>query len=371
MRGRGGRLLLKAPTGSGKSTTVPGMIRGEVDGRVLVVQPRRLAARLLAEYVATLEGTKIGRGVGYSVRFESRVSAESEIVFVTDGVLQRMLLEDPDLSGVGAVIFDEFHERRLASDLCLGRVLDLQEGSRPDLGVVVMSATLEVSGLAEYLDPCEVVEAGGRMFPVEMVHRGEQVVGRRGGQRPVELWDRVAAVVKAEVVEMKEGERVLVFLPGMYEIRRTQAALERLAVMKGWEICPLYSSLNPDGQRAAIRLDESRRVILATNVAETSVTIEGVRVVVDSGLVRQSRYDVARGFDSLRVVKISQASAAQRAGRAGRTGPGRCVRLWSEADHRGREEFDLPEVRRVDLAEAFLFLKRLGFQRGFSLVGSA
>ncbi len=357
--GEQSRLLLKAPTGSGKSTTVPGMVRSECQGQVIVVQPRRMAARLLAEFVARQTGTPLGKGVGYAVRFENKSGPGTEILFVTDGVLQRMLLDDPELSGVGAVVFDEFHERRLSSDLSLARVLDLQESIRPDLRVVVMSATLETGGLRDYLEPCELVEAGGRMFPVEIEHRGGGPVGRRGINRHEEVWDRVAAAVKAEARELIGGDRILVFLPGMYEIRKSQSLLENASALKGWEVCPLYSALSPAAQQAALKLDNSKRIILATNVAETSVTIEGVKVVVDSGLVRQSSYDVARGFDSLRVVKIARAAADQRAGRAGRTGPGRCVRLWSESDHRGRAEFETPEVRRVDLAEAILFLKRL------------
>ena len=355
-----GRLLLKAPTGSGKSTAVPGMVRDECEGQVVVVQPRRMAARLLAEFVAKKMGTLLGKGVGYAVRFENQSGPETEILFVTDGVLQRMLLDDPELSGVGAVVFDEFHERRLSSDLSLARVLDLQESVRPDLRVVVMSATLETGGLKDYLEPCRLVEAGGRMFPVEICHRGEAQVGRRGLNRHEEVWDRVAAAVKAEARELIAGDRILVFLPGMYEIRKSQSLLENAAALKGWEVCPLYSALSPTAQRSALKMDGSKRIILATNVAETSVTIEGVKVVVDSGLVRQSNYDVARGFDSLGVVKIARAAADQRAGRAGRTGPGRCVRLWSESDHRNRKEFETPEVRRLDLAEAILFLKRLG-----------
>ncbi|MDB4629147.1 DEAD/DEAH box helicase, partial [Akkermansiaceae bacterium] len=271
-----GRLLLKAPTGSGKSTTVPGMVRGECEGQVVVVQPRRMAARLLAEFVAKQMGTLLGKGVGYAVRFENQSGPETEILFVTDGVLQRMLLDDPELSGVGAVVFDEFHERRLSSDLSLARVLDLQESVRPDLRVVVMSATLETGGLKDYLEPCKLVEAGGRMFPVEITYRGEGQVGRRGLNRHEEVWDRVAAAVKAEARELIAGDRILVFLPGMYEIRKSQSLLENVAALREWDVCPLYSALSPTAQRSALKMDGSKRIILATNVAETSVTIEGV-----------------------------------------------------------------------------------------------
>lgn len=354
------RVLLKAPTGSGKSTMVPVMVRGEVEGRVLVVQPRRMAARLLANYVARQLGTPPGQGVGYAVRFESRMSEKTGLLFVTDGVLQRMLLDDPELPRVGAVIFDEFHERRLSSDLSLGRVLDLQETIRPDLRVVVMSATLETGGLRDYLNPCELIETGGRLFPVDIEHRGDPVAGRRGLNRNEGVWDRILPVVKHEVRGLGAGDRILVFLPGNYEINRTQRLLEQSGALAGWQVRPLASGLKAEVQEAAIKPDNSKRIILATNVAETSLTIEGVRVVVDSGLARQASYDVGRGFDSLRIGKISQAAARQRAGRAGRTGPGRCVRLWSENDHRARPEFETPEVKRVDLAEAVLFLKRLG-----------
>lgn len=355
-----GRVLLKAPTGSGKSTTVPGMVAGEVEGVVLVVQPRRMAARLLAGYVARQRGTTLGEEVGYAVRFDSRYGKKTKILYITDGILQRRLLEDSELAGVGAVVFDEFHERRLSSDLALGRILSLQEGPRPELKVVVMSATLETGDLTGYLAPCEVVETGGRLYPVEVVYRGQGLVQKGGsgsGRRP-ELWDRVTAAVRSEMAERVDGERILVFLPGLFEIRKVEQILANAGWMKGWEVLPLYSALSPKRQEEALRVDLSRRVILATNVAETSVTIEGVRVVVDSGLARQSRYDPGRGFDSLEIVKISQAAAAQRAGRAGRTGPGKCVRLWSESDQRGRPEFETPEVRRVDLAEAALFLKK-------------
>ncbi|MDB4319451.1 helicase-related protein [bacterium] len=364
MQAQSGRLLLKAPTGSGKSTTVPPMVRGEVNGRVLVIQPRRMAARLLAEYVAKCEGTRCGGGVGYAVRFESRFGRETEIIYMTDGVLQRMLLDDPELEGVGAVIFDEFHERHLSSDLALGRVLDLQESLRPDLRVVVMSATLEIGGLKGFLEPCDVVEAGGRLFPVEISHKGEAMAStRRRPEQRNDVWDRVARAVRSACDDLGPGDRILVFLPGMHEIRRCESILSQAGWMKGWEIASLYSALAPDKQRAAIREDQSKRVILSTNVAETSVTIDGVKVVIDSGLARQSSYDANRGFDSLRIVKISQAAAEQRAGRAGRTGPGSCIRLWSEADHRARAPFETPEVRRCDLAEAALFLKRLGTKK--------
>jgi len=371
-----GRVLLRAPTGSGKSTRVPGMLveSGVSAGRVLVVQPRRIAARMLAEFVARSAGTKVGANVGYAVRFESRYSAATRIVYVTDGVLQRWMREDPGLSGVGAVIFDEFHERRLASEIALARVMDLQEATRPELKVVVMSATLEVAGLADYLAPCEVVETSGREHPVGIVHRRDPPPkrGRSGRVEPAPVWVRAVEACREEVTAMERDEkdggggtvppRILIFMPGAFEIRKTQELLERASWRRGWEVKPLYSALAPQRQWEAVSESGGPRIIVSTNVAETSITIDGVRRVIDSGLARIACYDTRRGIDTLTIGKISRAAAEQRAGRAGRTGPGRCVRLWSEADHVRRAAFETPEVRRVDLAEAVLYLKAAGVE---------
>ncbi|MEM9080195.1 MAG: ATP-dependent helicase C-terminal domain-containing protein [Verrucomicrobiota bacterium] len=376
------RVLLKAPTGSGKSTVVPKVLleEGGMEGMIVVVQPRRIAARMLAEYVAGLCGSRVGELVGYAVRFEKTYSERTQLVYVTDGVLQRWLAEG-ELEGVSCVLFDEFHERRLASDLALGRVLDLQE-KRADLRVGVMSATLEVAGLEEFLEPCVLLESEGRRYPVEVSYAGaaERKRNRFGRMEEEVVWERVGRVLKEELGVLFGGQergellfagknagfrqgaesnmleacapRVLVFLPGAFEIRKTVDLLERASFANGWEVCPLYSGLNPAGQRAAVRREGGPRIIVATNVAETSITIDGVRLVVDSGVARQARFDVRRGIDSLTVEKISRAAAEQRAGRAGRTGPGKCVRLWSEGEHGRRLAFELPEVARVDLAAA-------------------
>ncbi|NNM28667.1 MAG: ATP-dependent RNA helicase, partial [Akkermansiaceae bacterium] len=389
LEGSRSRVLLRAPTGSGKSTVVPGMmLEGGVAGRILVVQPRRIAARMLAEFVARLRGGKVGAEVGYAVRFDTKYGKETRVVYLTDGVLQRWMKEEPGLPGVGAVVFDEFHERRLASDIALARVLDLQDGKRDDLKVVVMSATLETAGLRDYLEPCVELETGGRLFPVEIEHRPEPAPkrGRHGRMETVPVWERVGEVLRGQLRGL-EGEaaeqgggsgegtegraggerrhgppRVLVFLPGAFEIRRTVEMLEKAAWARGWEVKPLYSALPPKRQWEAVGPGETPRIIVSTNVAETSITIEGVRLVVDSGLARQASYDPRRGIDTLTIRKVSRAAAEQRAGRAGRTGPGRCVRLWSAADHGKRAEFERPEVRRVDLAEAVLYLLASGVE---------
>ncbi len=330
-----GRVLLRAPTGSGKSTGVPVMLLqdSQVEGMIVVVQPRRIAARLLAGFVARSLGVKLGGEVGYAVRFDTSYGEGTRIVYVTDGVLQRWLRDDPGLEGVGAVLFDEFHERRLSSDLSLARVLKLQEGGRPELRVLVMSATLETAGLADYLQPCELLEAGGRMYPVEISYQPPPAPrrGRHGAMESVPVWEEVGKACRKEILARvngqepgeNEGERLLVFLPGAFEIRRTVELLERSSWARGWEVKPLYSSLSPVAQGEAVGPGVRPRIIVATNVAETSITIEGVVAVIDSGLARIASYDARRGIDTLTIRKISQAAAQQRAGRAGRTGPGR------------------------------------------------
>ena len=361
--GRQDRVLLKAPTGSGKSTAVPGMLMDAgISGRILVIEPRRMAARLLAGWVAKLRGSPLGGEVGYAVRFDTKYGRDTRLIYLTDGVFQRWLQEDPELKGVGAVVFDEFHERRLAVDVALGRCLDLQESARPDLRIMVMSATLETRGLADYLAPVKMLEAGGRTFPIEVAYRPERpkVNDRRGGpvmETPV--WERVATVAK-EALSLPDAGDVLCFLPGMHEIRKTVEILGNSSFARNHDIFPLHGGLPPAAQEAAVSPGKRPKIIVSTNVAETSLTIEGVRTVIDAGLAREASFDPRRGIDTLLIRKISRASAEQRAGRAGRTGPGRAFRLWSESEHARREGFDAPEVRRVDLAEVVLLLKAAG-----------
>jgi ATP-dependent helicase HrpB len=360
------RVLLTAPTGSGKSTEVPGMLADlpEIAGRVVVIEPRRMAARLLAGFVAKNRQTALGQNVGYAVRFDSKQSAQTKILYVTDGVFQRMLHDDPGLAGVSAVIFDEFHERRLAVDIALARCLDLQEGKRPDLRVIVMSATLETSSLADYMAPVTQLSAGGRIFPVEILHRPHKAATNHrqaGPQRETPVWEQAAALTR-EALAMPDCGNILVFLPGTHEIRRTIELLENSAACRGHDIFPLYSALPPADQERAISPSEKPRIIVSTNVAETSLTIPGIRTVIDTGLARASAFDPRRGINTLLIRKISRAAADQRAGRAGRTAPGRCLRLWSQADHARREEFEIPEVHRIDLSEAILLLKAAGVE---------
>ncbi len=354
-------VLLSAPTGSGKSTRVPLMMMEAGWGKrgtIIVVQPRRLAARLLAGYVARQFPCALGQEVGYAVRFDVRRSAATRILFMTDGLLERRLMDDPQLTGVSAVVFDEVHERRLSGDLCLARVLQLQRGARPDIGVVVMSATLELDKLQSYLPQARVLRAEGRLFPVDISYRPPLPVRDRLGRvAPPPLWEQCAAAVK-ELAARPESGDILVFLPGAYEIRRTVELLE--ATLRGRDVFALHGQLTPELQAQAVERGERPRVIVSTTIAETSLTSEGVRSVVDSGTAREARWDPLRGLSTLHIVPISQAQAEQRAGRAGRLGPGFCIRLWSEAEQRRRMPFPAPEVHRADISMAFLSLLSWG-----------
>src|SRR4051812_11954481 len=350
------RLIIQAPTGSGKSTQVPQILldRGLLgDGQVVVLQPRRLATRLLASRVASERKGRLGDEVGYQIRFENVTSPRTRIRFVTEGILLRQLIQNPDLRGISAILFDEFHERHLYGDITLARALSLQATSRPDLKLAVMSATLDTGLLEQYLAPCSILASAGRAFPVEIEYLPKPV---GGDDYPV--WDLAADELK-RLAGNTEGD-VLIFMPGKYEIGRTISAIRASRVSDRFVVLPLHGELPPAEQDAALARYEKRRAIVATNVAETSLTIDGVRVVIDTGLARIARFDPRRGINTLLVEKISRASADQRAGRAGRTAPGRCLRLWTEREHIDRAAQELPEVKRLDLAEVVLTLKASG-----------
>ncbi len=354
--GRARRLVLRAPTGSGKSTRIPQMLLdlGLVQGQIVVLQPRRIAARLLAARIAQERDVRLGGEVGYQIRFERMESAETRIKFVTEALLLRQMASDPGLKGVGAVVFDEFHERNLHSDVALALARRLQETHRPDLLIMAMSATLDTEGVAKWLGSAETLAADGRAYPVQVEYTHQP----RNSSRPV--WDAAAEQVRRVLREESDGD-VLVFMPGSYEIMRTIGAVRNLPESGGVDILPLYGELPPEEQDRAVKPGPGRKVIVATNVAETSLTIPGVRAVVDAGLARVARFDPHRGIDTLLVEPISQASAEQRAGRAGRTGPGRCIRLWSQTDHEARPLREVPEIRRVDLSETILLLLASGW----------
>jgi len=345
-----GRVVLSAPTGSGKSTQVPQILidQAGVQGEVVVLQPRRLATRMLAKRVASERGGKLGEEVGYQIRFENVVSSKTRIRFVTEAILLRQILEDPTLKAVGAIVFDEFHERHLTSDLSLARAID---SARPDMKLVVMSATLDIEGLESYLQPCARVEASGRMYPVETRYMGAAL-----NRDAAPVWVRAAQAFREVARSGGETGDFLIFMPGAFEIRKTIEAIEALSESRGYEVLPLHGELPPEAQDRAVSSGGGPKVIVSTNVAETSITIDGVRVVIDGGLARIARYDPKRGINSILIEGISQASAEQRAGRAGRTGPGQCLRLWSEAEHAARPARDEAEVKRVDLSETLLLL---------------
>jgi len=312
----------------------------------VVLQPRRVAARATAAWMAAENGWSLGGEVGYQVRFDSRIGDRTRIAVVTEGVLLRRLHEDPFLQEVGLVVFDEFHERNLNSDLALGMVRQIQQSVRPDLKIVVMSATLDVAPVAEYLDDCPTIECAGRTHPVEISY-----LNPAARQPTAEL----AAVGVRQLLAQTDGD-VLVFLPGLREIRHAKRLLTAVAGAASCELLELYGDLPLERQHAVLQSGPQRKIVLATNVAETSLTIPGVTAVVDSGWARTLRYDPRVGLDRLELTPISQAAADQRAGRAGRTRPGVCLRLWDERGQRARSAFEEPEVRRVDLSGVVLQL---------------
>lgn len=351
-------VVLRAPTGAGKTTRVPPAVLdlalggAGLGGTVLMLEPRRLAARAAARRIAAERGSAVGEEVGYHVRFDRQAGPLTRIEIVTDGILVRRLQEDPYLEGIGAVVFDEFHERSLAGDLALGMARRIQQTVRPELKIVVMSATLAPEPIAAYLGGCPIVESQGRLFPVETQYARH---AERGG-----LPERAAAGVQ-QILERTPGD-ILVFLPGVGEIRKTATLLGPLAAERQLAVMQLYGDLPAEQQDAVLRHGPLRKVVLATNVAETSVTIEGITGVVDTGQARILKFDRGLGLDRLQLSRVSRAAAEQRSGRAGRTAPGYCLRLWTEREQVGLAEHDEPEIRRVDVAGAALELLCWGEQ---------
>ena len=350
------RVVVQAPTGSGKSTQIPQFLLDDGlagSGRIVVLQPRRLAARLLAKRVAEERGAKLGGEVGFQYRLENVSSKETRILYVTEGILLRQMQENPTLPGVSALVFDEFHERHLEGDLALARARQIQQSSRPDLKIIVMSATLETALLTDYLKPVEVLESPGRMFPVTIEYLPKP------SEAPA--WELAAEACERLVLSGKfpEGD-ILVFMPGAYEIQRTLNAVRDNLGARDFSFHALHGELPAAEQDAAVTPGGKRKVIVSTNVAETSLTIDGVRVVIDSGLARVARFDPHRGINTLLIEKISRASAQQRLGRAGRTAAGHGIRLWTEREHHDRPAQTLPEIRRLELSGALLTLKTSG-----------
>ncbi len=332
-----GNAVLVAPPGAGKTTLAPLHLLGTASGRIVMLEPRRLAARAAATRMASLLGEQVGQTAGYRTRTDSAVSSATRIEVVTEGLLVRRLLSDPGLDGVGLVILDEIHERALAADLALALCLDLQRQLRPELRLLAMSATADGARLSALMN-AQVLESAGRLFPVAV----EQA--KRDIASPRDLPGAVAAAIRTALAE-HEGD-ILAFLPGMGEIRRTQSALDGCGAL----VLPLHGDLPLAEQDRALRIADGRRVVLATSIAETSLTVPGVRIVVDGGWRRSPRLDAATGLTRLATVRISRAAADQRAGRAGREAPGVAIRLWSPALHRGLPPFDRPEIESAELS---------------------
>jgi ATP-dependent helicase HrpB len=346
-------LVLQADPGAGKTTRVPpALLEAGLlgDGECWILEPRRLAARLAATRVADELGESLGQQAGYAVRFEQKVSKATRLRFVTEGLLLRRLHGDPQLRGIAAVVLDEFHERHLHTDLGITLLRRLQRGARSDLKLLVMSATLDPGPVAAFLD-APVMKSEGRAFPVETTFLP------RPDDRPLDQQ-------VSEALERLYGEglrdHTLVFLPGAAEIRACLKGCEAIAMRRGLSLRPLHGELSLEAQAHALEVTATPKVILSTNVAESSVTLDGIGAVVDSGLGREASHSPWSGLSGLRTVRISQARCLQRTGRAGRTGPGRCLRLYTEADFGARPAFDMPELQRSDLAEPLLALHGMG-----------
>jgi ATP-dependent helicase HrpB len=339
--GVGPNAVLVAPPGAGKTTAVAPALLDQpwCTGQILLLSPRRLAARAAAERIADQLNTPIGSLVGYATRMESRHAASTRILVLTEGIFRNRIQADPELAGVSAVLFDEVHERSLDSDFGLALALDAQAGLRPDLRLVAMSATLDGARFARLLS-APVIESQGRIYPLELRH-----IGRRAEAR---IEDEMAAAIRRALAEEEGG--ILAFLPGVGEIERTAERLEGIPA----QLHRLHGSLDPADQQATLRKSGNRKVILATAIAETSLTIDGVRIIVDSGLARRARYDRAAGVARLVTERVSQAAATQRAGRAARQQPGIAYRLWEEAATAGLPPYDPPEILEADLSPLLL-----------------
>ncbi len=356
------RFVLVAPTGSGKTTQLPQMLLdADLAGekKIVVLQPRRVAARTVAARVAWERKSKLGAEIGYQIRFEDRTSLGTRICFVTEGILLRWLQDDPSLADISIIVFDEFHERNLLSDVSLGLVKHIQQTIRSDLRVVVMSATLDAEPIAKYLGHCPILVSEGQTFGVEINYL-DQADERTASEQ--------AADVIGSIVNSGESGDILVFMPGMGEINATINACRSVRSSERLNLIPLHGELPSEDQDRAFAPSPLRKVVVSTNVAETSVTIDGIRHVIDSGLARIARYDPVRGISTFFIEEISRASADQRKGRAGRTAPGTCHRLWTENNHLNRAERNTPESA-LTWPKSFCYYIHWELKKPRSLIG--
>jgi ATP-dependent helicase HrpB len=349
-------IVIVAEPGAGKTTRVPPAILrsnllGNENSKIVMLQPRRVAARAAAIRIAQENNWKIGEEVGWHVRFDKHIGPQTRLRVLTEGILARQLIDDPFLPGIGAVVLDEFHERSIHTDLTIAMLREVRENVRDDLLLIVMSATLDAEPIAKFLGGCPIVNVPGRLFPIEIDHANAP------SSDAIHL--RAAKKVR-ELISLQQDGDMLVFLPGVAEINRTETEISSFAQQHDLQIAPLHGNLSLDAQNLALAPSDRRKIILATNIAETSLTIDGVRIVIDSGLARVAGYDPQRGLDRLDLKRISKASATQRAGRAGRTAPGKCMRLYTSKEFHALADFELPEIRRVDLSSTVLSLHAWG-----------
>jgi ATP-dependent helicase HrpB len=347
-------LVLTAAPGAGKTTRLPPALLALTEKKILVLQPRRVAALAAASRIADENNWNLGEEVGYQVRFDNLTSSRTRLIFLTEALLSRKLLQDPELSDVGIVILDEFHERSIHTDLALGLLKELQELSRPDLKIIVMSATINPGPVQKFLGAAPLVDVPGKLFPLEVSYSNEsQLLVTH-----TTFTERVCANVK-KIAIASSGD-VLIFLPGVGEIQRAKTNLQDWAQEKSYLLLTLYGSLSLSEQKQVLQKSPKKKIILSTNVAESALTIDGVSTVVDTGLARNVSMSLSTGLPRIQLSRISKASATQRAGRAARQGPGKVYKLWTKQDELSMPDFDGAEIHRIDLCESLLFLARMG-----------
>lgn len=357
-------LVLSAAPGAGKTTRLPPRLLDLTDKKILVLEPRRIAAVAASSRIAEEQNWKLGKEIGYQIRFDSNISSDTRLIFLTEALLNRKIISDPELSDVGIVVLDEFHERSQHVDLALGLLKELQELSRPDLKILVMSATLKAETIARFLQDASIIQVPGQSHPLEIQN---QKTAQKLQTGP-DFIQSVVTQAKTEMSALKKGEHLLVFLPGLGEIERCYQQLEAWALEKGHSLFRLHGTMSLEEQKEVLASSANSKIILATNIAESSLTIDGVRAVLDSGLQRRSSIHPKTGFPQLEIARISKSSATQRAGRAARQAPGKCFRLWSSMDELSMPDEETAEILRVDLSEALLFLASQGVRdfNGFS-----